>query len=143
MLIDLSYFAMALRQLCKETGRCPLKALFFFPEEKLTGIAPTRLIVEKGLVLREGLTVTVNWQGKKVRAEILALNGKLHYCLHYIFKTRATRATDSGFLVVALHRSLVDSLHFQNTCNTCNRLSPIFELNLLLTLKVLTQLLTA
>ena len=36
--------------------------------------------------------VTVNWQGKKVRADILALNGKLHYFLHYIFlKTRATR----------------------------------------------------
>ena len=50
-LIDLSYFTMAARQLCKEMARCPLKALFFFPEEELTGIAPTRLIVEKGLVL--------------------------------------------------------------------------------------------
>ena len=83
--IDLSCFTMALRELCKKTGRCPVKALFFFPEEKLTGIAPTRLIVEKGLVLRERLTVTVNWQGKRVCAEILALNGKFRYSLHSFF----------------------------------------------------------
>ena len=54
----------------------PLKALFFFPAEHLTGIAPTRLIIEKDKEFKEGMRVTVNWQGKKVDAEILALNGK-------------------------------------------------------------------
>lgn len=51
-------------------------ALFLFPKENLTGIAPTRLIVEKNVEFTEGMKVTVNWQGKKVPAEILALNGK-------------------------------------------------------------------
>lgn len=68
---------MALRQICKKTAKRPLKSLFFFPGENMTGIAPTKLIVEKDLELREGLEVKVNWQGKKVRAKILALNGKL------------------------------------------------------------------
>lgn len=67
---------MALRQICKKTAKHPLKSLFFFPGENMTGIAPTKLIVEKDLELREGLEVQVNWQGKKVRAKILALNGK-------------------------------------------------------------------
>lgn len=56
---------MALRQICKKTAKRPLKALFFFPGENMTGIAPTKLIVEKDLELREGLEVKVNWQGKK------------------------------------------------------------------------------
>ena len=42
----------------------------------MTGITPTRLIVEKDRDLREGLDVKVNWQGRKVRAQILALDGK-------------------------------------------------------------------
>jgi len=67
--------ALTLRQLCKETSRLPCKALFF-RDEKITEIAPTRLIIEKSIHLREGLTVTVNWQGRKVPAEILALPGK-------------------------------------------------------------------
>ena len=66
---------MALRKLCKDTKKHPLKALFF-PDEKLTGIAPTRLIVEKDNNLTEGMKVKVNWQGKRVHAEILALDGK-------------------------------------------------------------------
>ena len=41
-----------------------------------TGIAPTRLIIEKDVPLNEGNSVTVNWAGKKVQAEILALHGK-------------------------------------------------------------------
>ena len=73
---DFSYRAMALRKLCKDTKKRPLKALFFFPDENLTGIAPTRLIVEKDNNLTEGMKVKVNWQGKRVHAEILALDGK-------------------------------------------------------------------
>lgn len=78
---------MALRQLCKNTRKVPLKALFLFPEENLTGIAPTRLVVEKDRELTEGMKVTVNWQGSKVPAEILALNGKLtrHNNYSYLF----------------------------------------------------------
>ena len=67
---------MSIRQLCKETARPPVKALFYFPEERKTGIAPTRVIVEKDINFDEGKMVTVNWAGKKVPAEILALNGK-------------------------------------------------------------------
>lgn len=41
------------------------------------GIAPTRLIVEKDIEICEGQLVTVNWERKKVKGKILALNGKL------------------------------------------------------------------
>ena len=52
----------------------PSKALFFFPDEEVTGIASTWLI-EGATELREGQSVTVNWQGEKVQASILALSG--------------------------------------------------------------------
>lgn len=42
----------------------------------MTEIAPRRLIIEKSIDLKEGMTVTVKWQGRKVPAEILALSGK-------------------------------------------------------------------
>lgn len=42
----------------------------------MTEIAPRQLIIEKSIDLKEGMTVTVNWQGRKVPAEILALSGK-------------------------------------------------------------------
>ena len=67
---------MYLRQLTKEVSKAPKKALFLFPQERKTGIAPTRLILEKEVPLKEGNSVTVNWAGKKVHAEILALHGK-------------------------------------------------------------------
>ena len=66
---------MSLRQLCKQTKRVS-RALLFFPKEGKTGIAPTRLIVEKNVDLTVGQSVHVNWAGKKVLAEIIALNGK-------------------------------------------------------------------
>lgn len=67
---------MSVRQLCRETGKRASKALFLFPEEQKTGIAPTRLIVEKHLDFTEGMLVHVTWDRKRVSAEILALNGK-------------------------------------------------------------------
>ena len=42
-----------------------MKALFYFPEERKTGIAPTRVNVEKDINMDEGKMVTVNWAGKK------------------------------------------------------------------------------
>lgn len=42
----------------------------------MTKIAPTCLIIEKSVDLKEGMTVTINWQGRKVPPEILALSGK-------------------------------------------------------------------
>lgn len=63
---------MSLRQICEETARRPLKALFFFLGENKTGIALTRLIVQKDMELQERMKVKVNWQGRKVSAEILA-----------------------------------------------------------------------
>ena len=67
---------MSIRQLCKETATPPVKALFYFPEERKTDIAPTRPIVEKDINIDEGTLVTINWAGKKVPAQILAVNGK-------------------------------------------------------------------
>ena len=55
---------MALRKLCKDTKKRPLKALFF---------------VEKDNDLTEGMKVKVNWQGKRVCNDILALNGKFTF----------------------------------------------------------------
>lgn len=47
----------------------------FNPEEGKTGIAPTRLILEKkGAAV--GVDVTVNWQEEHVPAKIVALSGK-------------------------------------------------------------------
>lgn len=69
--------SLTVRQLCKETSKQkPQKVLFVFPEEQKTGIATTRAIIEKDKDFAEGQLVTVNWEGKKVQAEILALNGK-------------------------------------------------------------------
>ena len=53
----------------------PSKALFFFPEENMTGIGPTKIIVdnEKAAV---GQVVTVKWQGKRVKGQIIVLSGK-------------------------------------------------------------------
>ena len=61
---------MSLRQLTKEVTKVAKKALFLFPKEIKTGIAPTQLIIEKDVPLKEGNSVTVNWAGKKVQAEI-------------------------------------------------------------------------
>ena len=68
---------MSLKQLCRQTSKhTALKALLLFPEEKKTGIVPTRLIVGKDLDFTEGQSVHVNWDGRKVQAQILALSGK-------------------------------------------------------------------
>ena len=48
------------------------------------GIASTRFIVEKDLDLVKGLSVHVNWEGKKVQVEILAVSGK---CQSYVLKS--------------------------------------------------------
>jgi len=69
---------MSLRQLTKEAKKGPSKALFYFPQETKTGIAPTQLILNSDELVpfKEGTSITVNWGGKKVQAEILALDGK-------------------------------------------------------------------
>ena len=67
---------MCLRQLCKQRSKRVSKALFLFPEECKTGNASTRIVIDKDLDLVEGQSVKVNWEGKKVQAEILALSGK-------------------------------------------------------------------
>ena len=65
---------MAARKLCRET-KLPSQTLLYFMGEEKTGIAPTRRILDKDRVA-VGNVVYINWQGKKVRAEILALNGE-------------------------------------------------------------------
>lgn len=81
----LSFKNMSLRQLVKEAKKGLSKALFYFPQEMKTGIAPTRLILnsDKIIPLKEGTSVTVNWGGKKVQAEILALDGKESFICSY------------------------------------------------------------
>ena len=83
-MFSLNSCGMSLRQLCKQTSKRVSKALFLFPEEYKTGIASTRFIVEKDLDLVKGLSVHVNWEGKKVQAEILAVSGK---CQSYVLKS--------------------------------------------------------
>ena len=61
-------------RLCRQR-QLPSKALFYFHEEGKTGIAPTRLIIEKDAAA-VGTDVTVNWQGEHVPAKIIALSGK-------------------------------------------------------------------
>ena len=56
---------MALRKLLRETNLSS-KALFFFPEDNMTGIAPTKIILQKNNVV---LLLTVNWQGERVEAK--------------------------------------------------------------------------
>lgn len=65
---------MAARKLCRER-QLPSKALFYFPEEGKTGIAPTHLILEKKAAA-VGVDITVNWQGEHVPTKIVALSGK-------------------------------------------------------------------
>lgn len=52
--------------------------MLYFPHEMTTGIAPTWLILDKSLEYKEGSMVTVNWEGKKIRAEIVTLDGKCY-----------------------------------------------------------------
>ena len=65
---------MALRKLLCET-QLPSKALFFFPEENMTGIGLTKIIQEKEKAVL-GEMVSVNWQGKTVKGKILGLSGR-------------------------------------------------------------------
>ena len=77
---------MSLQQVCKQTSKRASKALFIFPKEKKTGIAPTRFIVGKDVDYSEGLTVHVNWEGKKFAAKILALSGVfILWVFHVLF----------------------------------------------------------
>ena len=66
---------MSVRQLCKESNKA-LKKAYLFPQEMKTGIAPTQLILESDTPFIVWNTVTVNWEGEKVKAEILALDGE-------------------------------------------------------------------
>ena len=65
---------MALRKSLRET-QLPSKALFFFSDENMTGIGPTKIILEKEKAVL-GETVSVNWQGKTVKGRIIGLSGK-------------------------------------------------------------------
>ena len=42
-----------------------------------------KLILEKDINFKEGQVVTVNWEREKVRAEILAADGKLFMFTHF------------------------------------------------------------
>jgi len=74
--LSIAIIIMSIRVLCKQTSRRPSYALFYFREEEKTGIAPTRIITEKQLDLTVGMLVNVNWDGEKVEAELLALDGE-------------------------------------------------------------------
>ena len=76
---------MTLRRLLRDTN-LPSRALFFFPEEDMTGIGPTKMIVRKEEAVIGGM-VTVNWQGQIVQAKLIALSGKCS--LHLQLSVRA------------------------------------------------------
>ena len=88
-----------------------MKALFYFPEERKTGIAPTPVIVEKDVDIVEGKMVTVNWAGKKVPAEILAVNGKCS--LHFLAFVTSFHGTEHSNVVNKLAAIVL------LTCMTC------------------------
>ncbi|KAK2550108.1 hypothetical protein P5673_029300, partial [Acropora cervicornis] len=70
---------MTLRKLLREAD-LPSRALFFFPEENMTGIGPTKMIVHKKEAVVGGM-VTVNWEGEIVQAKLIALSDS-HNELH-------------------------------------------------------------
>jgi len=76
-----AFVEMATRKLCRK-AQSPLKALFYFPEEGKTCIAPTCLILEKKAAA-VCMDVTVNWQGEYVPAKIVGLSGK-YRCNNYV-----------------------------------------------------------
>lgn len=110
---------MSLRQLCKQTTKRVSKALFFFPKEGKTGIAPTRLIVEKNVDFTVGQSVHVNWEGKKAQAEIIALNGKflliqflISYCLQFEAVSPGSRfawTLSNGSIKITVCHTVIDS----------------------------------
>ena len=57
-------FDMSFRQICKETSKLPLKVLLFFSRGKHDRYRSNEANPGKGL------EVKVNWQGRKVRAQI-------------------------------------------------------------------------
>ena len=61
------------RQVRRASKPPPSKALFFFRQEGKTGIATTKWILDKDVELKEGIKVTVNWEGEKVQGGIVAL----------------------------------------------------------------------
>ena len=65
---------MTLRRLLRDTN-LPSRALFFFPEEDMTGIGPTKMIVRKEEAVIRGMVI-VNWEGQIVQAKLIALSGK-------------------------------------------------------------------
>lgn len=65
---------MTLRKLLREAD-FPSRALFFFPEENMTEIGPTKMINHKKEAVVGGI-ITVNWEGEIVQAKLIALSGK-------------------------------------------------------------------
>ena len=96
---------MSLRQLTKEAKKGLSKALFYFPQEMKTGIAPTRLILNS-----DKTSVTVNWGGKKVQAEILALDGKQSFICIYtnsLFNNVESISSHSYFMYQWLYLTII------------------------------------
>ena len=83
---------MALRKLLRDR-QLPSKALFFFPDENMTGIAPTKIITQKEKAV-VGQMVTVKWQGENVEAKIIALSGKYLSLLQLQFILRSVQKSN-------------------------------------------------
>ena len=82
---------MTLRKLLREAN-LPSKALFFFPEQDMTGVGLTKMLVHKEEAVVGGM-VTVNWEGQIVQAKLIALSGKcpLHLQLSVRIHVRVSR----------------------------------------------------
>lgn len=114
---------MSLRLLCKQTSKRPSNALFYFPEEQKTGIAPTRIIDEKDLDLTPGMVVTVTWDREKIEAEILALDGKLKFIII------CRILTQSVLLLIAEERNVVGRTIWHEKQNKTERIRHNVGLN--------------
>ena len=86
---------MALRKLLRDK-QLPSKALFFFPDENMTGIAPTKIITQKEKAV-VGQMVTVKWQGENVEAKIIALSGKYLSLLQLRFILRSVQKSSDQY----------------------------------------------
>ena len=100
-----------------------INALFYFPEEQKTGIAPTRIIDEKDLDLTPGMVVTVNWDREKIEAEILALDGKFKFIII------CRILTQSVSLLIAEERNVVGRSIWHEKQNKTERIRHNVGLN--------------
>ena len=59
----------------------PKEGLFLFEVDQMTDIRPTNTIIEDHDLIVKGNTVTLIYDGQKLKAKIIALSGKIYTCI--------------------------------------------------------------